>query len=136
MIISTGGGKTFDKINTHSWFLKVNSWSSHCGAVRNLTAAAWVAAEAGLWSLAWCSGLRIQGCHNCNMDLIPGQGTSMCQECSCKKIKVTLVRWKLGAFFPNIIKYIFFRAKWSSYNTDIYYVKNIIVRQWYQNHFY
>ena len=52
--------------------VKVGFRSSHCGAMG-------LAASLERWftglSLAQHSGLRIQHCHNCSSDLIPGLGT-------------------------------------------------------------
>ena len=47
---------------------------------------------AWVWSLAWCSRLRIQLnhglSHNCGSDLIPSPGTSICHRCKHLKKKV------------------------------------------------
>ena len=61
--------------------------------IKDLTTAAWVAAEAQVRSQAWYVGLSIQGCdscgvgHSCCSDSIPGLGISICCRCSQKKKK-------------------------------------------------
>ena len=49
------------------------------------TAASQVAAEVGAPSPARHSGLRIQHCHSCGSDSVPGPGTSTCCGCGHKK---------------------------------------------------
>ena len=59
--------------------------------VQDPTAAALVAMEVQLQSLARYSGLSIQCCHSCDAgqscgsDLTPGLGTSICHGCGEKK---------------------------------------------------
>ena len=56
--------------------------------VKNLTVAAWVAADAWVGSLAQCGGLRIWCCHgygighSCGLDSVPGPGIFICHGCS------------------------------------------------------
>ena len=50
--------------------------------VKNLTAAAQVAAEVWIRSPAQLSGLRIWHCCSCSLESISGPGTSICHGCS------------------------------------------------------
>ena len=75
-------------INHTSWGVpSVVQW------VKNPTAEAQVAGEAQVWSLAQCSGLRLQHCrscsisHSCCLDSLTGLGTSIYRGCSHKKKK-------------------------------------------------
>ena len=53
--------------------------------VRNLTSVAQVIDGVWVQSPAQQSGLKLR-CRNCDLDLIPGPGTSICRGCGHKKI--------------------------------------------------
>ena len=67
-----------------------------------VSAAAWVTAEAWVWSLVWHGGLRIWHCyscgigHSCSSDLLPGLGTSICCGCDQKEKKKNNTLWSSG----------------------------------------
>lgn len=95
--VCTAGSRLENRKGVLNWLIQGYEWRFQefpCGAApegSSVVSKAQSTAEARVWSLAWCRGLRIPRCRSCGVsrgqssDLIPGLGISTCGRCSQKK---------------------------------------------------